>query len=320
MGHYNSHDFYLELLPNTPESVLSDLKAISEVSWGEGSKLQGLTVLVEHLRKGLFSFERDFTYLGLETWQAKTWEEFIDPLDALHKLASTVGNDSSSFPVYQTRTIELLPNGNRKVEFLSSSKHAEHGVYLGLLNYLKPYMALEDKQVVYRSIYEYSLFEKIFWYNASKSEFIFSVGHIYGTGVSDPDNDRTNPNFEFDLDAIEKNGLDYPTLTEEQAIPYVAKRSNPYPNNRVDWMADDKTNVSIWMEGFACTGQSGKAKLLGTYEAYGLKHAVMKHLEYNGGKIDLSYWHLKERMTGSVADYWGCKIYDNEAAARKTFG
>jgi len=67
----------------------------------------------------------------------------------------------------------------------------------------------------------------------------------------------------------------------------------------------------VWMEGFMITGMEGepaRAHLLGEYEADSFKEACIKAC----GK---SSSFNEERLTE-----WGCKLYDNERDARKTFG
>jgi hypothetical protein len=68
----------------------------------------------------------------------------------------------------------------------------------------------------------------------------------------------------------------------------------------------------IWMEGFAATGQSGPAQILGSQRGRSFKEAVLlfvkDHPQY---KKDFDPENLR---------IWGCQLYDNEAAARSSFG
>ena len=68
----------------------------------------------------------------------------------------------------------------------------------------------------------------------------------------------------------------------------------------------------VWMEGHIATGSSSKAELLGVTKAENFRGAVHKVLEKKG-MLD-SYFN-PEKLT-----YWACKLYDNEAEARKGFG
>lgn len=65
---------------------------------------------------------------------------------------------------------------------------------------------------------------------------------------------------------------------------------------------------TIWMEGFLTNGDKAEAHLVGTFEAASFEEACQKAFE--GDPL-----YNQERNT-----YWGCGLYDNEAAARKSFG
>lgn len=69
----------------------------------------------------------------------------------------------------------------------------------------------------------------------------------------------------------------------------------------------------VWKEGFACTGQIATAELVGRMEADSFKAAVQK-LYDELTPAARSDWDL-ERMT-----IWGCRLFDNEADARRGFG
>lgn len=67
----------------------------------------------------------------------------------------------------------------------------------------------------------------------------------------------------------------------------------------------------IWCEGFAITGNFGTAQLLGKYEAETWDEAVQKYRKDNPGRIKVQgKWYMD----------WGCRLFDNEADARKSFG
>ena len=66
----------------------------------------------------------------------------------------------------------------------------------------------------------------------------------------------------------------------------------------------------IWMEGFAITGNSSKATLLGEMEAESFQQACDKYIEENP--------EYKKLYSGK--SIWGCRLFDNEADARKSFG
>lgn len=64
----------------------------------------------------------------------------------------------------------------------------------------------------------------------------------------------------------------------------------------------------IWVEGYQATGDRGVAQRVATVSAPSFKEACDKYFE----KDPL---YTKERLT-----YWGCKLFDNESDARKSFG
>ncbi len=69
--------------------------------------------------------------------------------------------------------------------------------------------------------------------------------------------------------------------------------------------------ISIWMEGYAATGEWGTAHLLGVFEATDFDDAVKQYSYTTESKID---------YRGGEYSFWGCRLFDNEADARKSFG
>lgn len=67
----------------------------------------------------------------------------------------------------------------------------------------------------------------------------------------------------------------------------------------------------IWVEGFAVTGQSATASLLSKEKGKNWVDAVSRYMEKNPQRI-----RIDER---GFTD-WGCRLFDNEADARKSFG
>ena len=71
----------------------------------------------------------------------------------------------------------------------------------------------------------------------------------------------------------------------------------------------------IWIEGFAATGDRGYAQKVGTGIGETFKDAVLdwaskqRHLERDWGRLD------EERLS-----LWGCRLFDNEVDARRSFG
>jgi hypothetical protein len=69
---------------------------------------------------------------------------------------------------------------------------------------------------------------------------------------------------------------------------------------------------SVWVEGYQVTGNKDEARLVGTVEAPTFAEAcasLMSKPPWNDGNFD------RENLT-----YWGCRLFDNEVDARKSFG
>ena len=69
---------------------------------------------------------------------------------------------------------------------------------------------------------------------------------------------------------------------------------------------------SIWSEGFQATGESGTATLLGTKVADTFREACDLLAEEDAS---FKSYYNPQSMT-----YWGCRLFDNEMAARRSFG
>lgn len=69
----------------------------------------------------------------------------------------------------------------------------------------------------------------------------------------------------------------------------------------------------VWTEGFATNGQRQGATFHGLFEGHNFKEAVISFYDSANEKtkscIDI------DRMT-----FWGCRFFDNEDDARKSFG
>jgi len=70
----------------------------------------------------------------------------------------------------------------------------------------------------------------------------------------------------------------------------------------------------IWMEGYAATGESGSAQLLGTKPGKTFMDAYLNYVKDFYGESPPDHVSLNK------PSIWGCRIYDNEADARKVFG
>lgn len=68
----------------------------------------------------------------------------------------------------------------------------------------------------------------------------------------------------------------------------------------------------IWIEGYSATGESGKAQYKGSYQGITFQDACEQMMKEKGW--EMSYYN-KDRDT-----FWGCRFFDNESDARKSFG
>ncbi|EEJ5117664.1 TPA: hypothetical protein N2G45_002882 [Salmonella enterica] len=67
----------------------------------------------------------------------------------------------------------------------------------------------------------------------------------------------------------------------------------------------------VWSEGYEATGNKAGAKLLGEAEAENFQQACEKIFQ-DSNRVQ----HFdRQRLT-----YWGCRLFDNEPDARKSFG
>jgi hypothetical protein len=76
-------------------------------------------------------------------------------------------------------------------------------------------------------------------------------------------------------------------------------------------------SYEVWSEGFAVTGEQQPAVLHGEVEAASFEAACAKLFTGEGrdGGHGWQPYFDAVRMT-----YWGCKLYDNEADARRSYG
>ena len=73
-------------------------------------------------------------------------------------------------------------------------------------------------------------------------------------------------------------------------------------------------SISLWMEGYSATGESGTAQCIGTYNSKDLDDAVKQYMVANPNRVD---WDRFGRGRHAI---WACEIFDNETQARKWFG
>lgn len=69
---------------------------------------------------------------------------------------------------------------------------------------------------------------------------------------------------------------------------------------------------TIWSEGFCVMEGHSKAILHGEAEGNSFKEACMNYAKTDK---EFEFYFDPDRMT-----YWGCKLFDNEIEARRSFG
>lgn len=69
----------------------------------------------------------------------------------------------------------------------------------------------------------------------------------------------------------------------------------------------------IWAEGYQATGEHGEARLVGTQKAYSFHDACTMYYETQDASAK-AYWNPDRTAI------WGCRLFDNEVDARKSFG
>jgi hypothetical protein len=72
------------------------------------------------------------------------------------------------------------------------------------------------------------------------------------------------------------------------------------------------TEYEIWCEGPRATGNNSTAAMLGRAKGFTFKHACVELMQ----RIDQGSKYYNEKHN----TYWACKLFDNEADARKAFG
>lgn len=76
--------------------------------------------------------------------------------------------------------------------------------------------------------------------------------------------------------------------------------------------------IEIWCEGYLATGCEGipvTAMKLGEYEAESFEDAILLYIENHPNEER----YIHKRLDGSWR-FWGCRLFDNEADARSSFG
>lgn len=83
----------------------------------------------------------------------------------------------------------------------------------------------------------------------------------------------------------------------------------------------------IWSEGYAATGESEQAVFYGVHKGRNFQDACMRYFLL--AELNQREWHdandsyydtSRFDYNGNSNSIWACKLYDNEADARKNFG
>ncbi len=77
---------------------------------------------------------------------------------------------------------------------------------------------------------------------------------------------------------------------------------------------------TVWSEGFAATGGGGPARKLGTAKGATFLDAVANLRDRLEREKPAEYGIGFFRIEKDKAYYWGCRLFDNERAARRSFG
>lgn len=93
-----------------------------------------------------------------------------------------------------------------------------------------------------------------------------------------------------------------------EAVEKALEKSSPrYPEPQT------RSFVEIWREGYMTSGESSRAQLLRiVYGVTSLQDACARHADEDP--------EFKRLYNPMKMTYWGCRLYDNEADARKKFG
>lgn len=70
----------------------------------------------------------------------------------------------------------------------------------------------------------------------------------------------------------------------------------------------------IWSEGFADSRELHQAYLFGCGEGETFREACINFMNADKQHKELRYFNVKDLT------FWGCRLFDNEADARKSFG
>lgn len=72
--------------------------------------------------------------------------------------------------------------------------------------------------------------------------------------------------------------------------------------------------ITLWMEGYAATGEHATAQYCGTYTATDLNDAVRQWVAQDPAD------RTSCTQYGPSPSFWGCRFFESEEAARASFG
>jgi hypothetical protein len=81
----------------------------------------------------------------------------------------------------------------------------------------------------------------------------------------------------------------------------------------------------IWVEGYRATGEEGSATFLGKFPGNTFDEAVENYKIAHPGTVDTREAYAPRNEDGvmpivKIHSIWACRLFDNEADARKSFG
>ena len=108
-------------------------------------------------------------------------------------------------------------------------------------------------------------------------------------------------------------GKTNPILVKNMIRTYLAQQIFFFTLREILQTLDKEKTIDLWSEGYDATGNSSKATFHGTYKATSLYDAVKAYAQ-TLTKHEQSYINFETLCM------WGCRFFDNEADARKSFG
>lgn len=72
--------------------------------------------------------------------------------------------------------------------------------------------------------------------------------------------------------------------------------------------------ISLWVEGYSISGNRSDASFCGKYDVDTLQEAVIEY------KSTVTDQRSRDLIDVNKLTYWGCRFFDNEDDARRSFG